>query len=194
MKWFPLFRSPGESLAVSMAGVKLGDRLLIVGCGDPVLIARLAVKTGLTGRAYAVDAAEALTARAADVALREGALIETASASWQALPCDAAAFDVAVIRDVLPHLAVDGGAASVAEVHRVLRPGGRCLVIDTAPRRGFGALLRPAPAAGHYGAPENVVRALERTGFRAARVLAQREGLVFVEGVKGNRPGADNRA
>jgi ubiquinone/menaquinone biosynthesis C-methylase UbiE len=192
MKWFPLFRSPGESLAVSMAGVKLGDRLLIVGCGDPVLIARLAVKTGLTGRAYAVDEAEALTRRAAEVALREGALIEAATTSWQALPCDASAFDVAVIRDVLPNLAADRGAACVAEVHRVLRPGGRCLVIDTARRTGVGALLRPAPAAGHYGAPDNVVRALETRGFRAARLLAQREGLVFVEGVKGNLPGTDN--
>ena len=58
MKW-PFFRKTAdESLAVSMAGIKLGDRLLVVGCSDPMLIARLAVKTGLTGRAHAIDADE----------------------------------------------------------------------------------------------------------------------------------------
>ena len=63
MKLFRIFKSEGEPLAVSMAGIKLGDRLLVLGCGDPMLVAQLAVKTGLTGRAFAVDARADLTAR-----------------------------------------------------------------------------------------------------------------------------------
>jgi cyclopropane fatty-acyl-phospholipid synthase-like methyltransferase len=38
-----------------MVGVKLGDRLLQIGCGDGGLFAALAAKTGLTGRAAAID-------------------------------------------------------------------------------------------------------------------------------------------
>jgi ubiquinone/menaquinone biosynthesis C-methylase UbiE len=115
-----------------MAGIKLGDRLLVVGCSDPVLIARLAVKTGLTGRAFALDEREALSARAADVATREGALIETATAPWTALPLDANTFDVTVIHDVFSYLTPADRLDCVGEVGRVLRPGGRCLVIDCA--------------------------------------------------------------
>ena len=52
---FSVFKTSTDPLSVSMAGVKLGDRVLVVGCSDPRLIATLAVKTGLTGRACAVD-------------------------------------------------------------------------------------------------------------------------------------------
>ena len=185
MKWFPLRKSSGEPLALSMAGIKLGDRLLFVGGSDPVLIAQLAVKTGLTGRACAVDQSETVTAHAADVAAKEGALIETATAPWTRLPFDANAFDVAVVRDVLAGLdpALRGGCLD--EVRRVLRPGGRCLVIDSA-ARGVSALVRRPAGDPDYSSPDSVVRALDSRGFRATRTLAQRQGLLFVEGVKPN--------
>ena len=176
MKWFPLRKASGESLAVSMAGIKLGDRLMILGCSDPRLIARLAVKTGLTGRAYAVDESEASAASASDVATREGALIESATASWTSLPIEAGTFDVAVIRDVLPALAADRRAGCAGEVLRILRPGGRALVIDSA-----RAARKP-----DYAAQRGAAGVLESQGFRASRVLAERDGLVFAEGIKAN--------
>ena len=168
-----------ELLPVSIAGIKLGDRLIVVGCGDPKLIAQLAVKTGLTGRACAVDADPARTERAADVAPREGALIETATAPWGVLPFDAAAFDVAIVLDVLAALDPSTRAAAVSELARVLRPGGRCLVIDGG-RRGLAAMFAGRAASGDYDARA----ALDAGGFKAARVVAEREGMRFVEGVK----------
>src|SRR5258706_9715830 len=124
-----------------MAGIKLGDRLLIVGCADPILIARLAVKTGLTGRAFAVDEREALVATAAEVAAREGALIETAAAPWTALPLESDGFDVAVVRDVLPHLPPDRRGGGIPRLPPGPPPGGRCLVGDRDGRTGGRALL-----------------------------------------------------
>jgi len=133
-----------EDLPVSIAGIKLGDRVLMLGCGDPSLIARLAVKTGLTGRAAALDEQEARTARTAEVATREGALVETITAPWTALPLDEGAFDVTIVRDVLASL--PGGLTSglLGEVRRVLRPGGRCLVIESVPRGGLAGLRNGA--------------------------------------------------
>ncbi len=187
MKWVRVFKSSGESLAVSMAGIKLGDRLLVVGCGDPIVIARIAAKTGLTGRAVAIDEREALSARAADVAAREGALIETATAPWHALPVDAGSFDVAVIFDVFPHVPAAARIACVGEVQRALRPGGRCLVIDTLPPGGLRGLLhRAPPPQADYPLGDGAVRLLQSAGLRAVRTLAEREGRVFVEGVRGN--------
>ena len=185
MKWLPLRKSSLEHLSVSMAGVKLGDRLLVVGCGDPMLIAQLAVKTGLTGHAVAVDEdAQAVTV-AAQTALREGALVETAPVKWSALPVESEDFDVTIVRDVLPYLAPDARGACLREAQRALRPGGRCLVIDGRGRRGTPARSGPAD---DYAGPEGPVRALLAHGFKAARILAEREGLLFAEAVKPMSP------
>lgn len=167
-----------------MAGIKLGDRLLVVGCTDPLLLAQLAVKTGLTGRAFAVDEREPVVTAAADIAAREGALVETAAAPWNSLPVESDSFDVAVVRDVLPHLAAHRRSACIAEVGRVLRPGGRCLVIDGNVRKGLSALVTGGSDPGDYHAQGGPVHVFTAQGFKAARILAEREGLVFAEAVK----------
>jgi SAM-dependent methyltransferase len=184
MKWWPLRKSSLDQLAVSMAGVKLGDRLLVVGCVDPRLIAQLAIKTGLTGRAFAIDEDERTVAAAAEIVSQEGALIETATAPWGAAPLEAESFDVAVVRDLLPHLTAAAREACLNEVRRILRPGGRCLVIDGKGRGRLIADVRSGPAAPDYRAADSPVRALTAQGFRAARILAEREGLLFAEAVK----------
>jgi ubiquinone/menaquinone biosynthesis C-methylase UbiE len=186
MKLFQILKSTGEVLAVSMAGIKLGDRLLMLGCSDPRLVARLALKTGLTGRAYAVDVRADLIAQAEQVAAREGALIESASAPWSALPLEPGTFDVAVVRHVFPDLDQPQRVACAAEVHRVLRPGGRCLIIDPAPVPGLSGIVKRTAVNPEYVAQGGGVGVLEAAGFRAARVLAEREGTTFSEAAKAN--------
>lgn len=170
-----------DQLPVSIAGLKLGDRVIMLGCSDPKLIAQLAVKTGLTGRACAVDSDTARTERAAEVAPREGALIETTTASWTSLPFEHDAFDVAIVRDVFGTLDAGTRTGAVAEVVRVLRPGGRCLVMDGGRR---GALFGARASAGSYDA----LATLQAAGFKASRVVAERDGMRFTEGVKENLP------
>ena len=186
MRWFPLRKSSEELLAVSMAGIKLSDRLLVVGCADPILIARLAVKTGLTGRAFAVDEQEKVVTAAAAIVEREGALIETATAPWSALPLEADSFDVAIVRDVLPHLTTEVRSGCVREVLRVLRPGGRCLVIDGKGRTGLATVARGASGSTDYATAGGPVHTLTAQGFKASRMLAEREGLLFAEAIKAN--------
>jgi ubiquinone/menaquinone biosynthesis C-methylase UbiE len=187
MPWWLLRKQTGEwqaPLAVSMAGIKLGDRLLVIGCTDPKLIAQLGGKTGLTGRAVAVDAQETATTAAADTATREGVLLETFTAQWNALPLDSDSFDVVIVRDVLPHLEGAKRAWCLAEALRVLRPGGRCLVIDGTAKKGILRVGRSDVVAADYvtaGGPAGILTA---QGFKAARVLAERDGLVFAEAVK----------
>ena len=178
-----------EPLAVAMAGIRLGDRVVMLGLSDPVLVAQLAIKTGLTGRACAVDADRARTARAEAVAHREGALVELVTAPWLTLPLDDESFDVAVVRNVLSELDASRRQGGVREVHRLLRAGGRCLVIDQAPRGGLGALIGGGGSAAKtdYIAGGGSVALLQSAGFRAVRTVAEREGLVFVEGVRANR-------
>ena len=184
MALWPLRKSSTESLAVSMAGIKLGDRLLVVGCSDPMLLAQIAAKTGLTGRAFAVDEREAIVTAAGEIAGREGALVETATAQWTSLPVENDSFDVAVVRDVLPDLPAHRRAACVSEVARALRPGGRCLVIDGTVRKGWSVLVRGGSSSGGYGDQGGPVQILMSQGFKAARILAERDGVLFAEAVK----------
>ena len=128
-KWFR--QASIDPLSVSMAGAKLGDRVLVVGCGDARLIAALAAKAGLSGRACAVDESPERATEAARVALREGALVETSSSPPTALSFEAASFDLVVLRDALGKLESQRQMMVVQEASRVLRPGGRCMVIDT---------------------------------------------------------------
>jgi SAM-dependent methyltransferase len=179
MRWFR--KSTLDPLAVTMPGVKLGDRLLVVGCSDPGLIAALAVKTGLTGRACAVDADADLRTAAAAQVQRQGALVETFTVPWTELPFERDSFDVVVLRSVLPGLDAHSRVRVAQEAHCLLRGGGRCLVIDPAPRGGLGALLN---RESEYASAGGAVRPLEAAGFRGVRVLAEREGSTFVEGVK----------
>lgn len=186
MKLFRLFRNPGEPLAVSMAGIRMGDRLLLAGCADPRLVAALAVKTGLTGRALAVDARPALVDAAGAAAPAEGALIETAVAPWSALPVDDGSFDVAVVHDVFDGLTTGEQASLAGEIHRALRPGGRCLVIDTIASGGLAGLVGKSGMRSGYRSAGAARQVLEAAPFRAVRVLAAREGLEFTEAVRAN--------
>src|SRR5215471_13607708 len=96
--------APTDPLAVTMAGVKLGDRFLAIGLGDPGLAAALSAKAGLTGRACGVDADEARAKNAAAAIERDGVLIEAIRAPWGMLPFDEGSFDVVVVRDVFMDL------------------------------------------------------------------------------------------
>jgi ubiquinone/menaquinone biosynthesis C-methylase UbiE len=174
-------RTTAEPLGVTMAGVKLGQRVLIVGARDPKLAARLAIKSGLTGRACVVDDDEArLTAGATEIE-REGALVEPARAPYGMWPYDGESFDVAVIPHLLPQLGAHPRERCVAEVYRVLRPGGRAIVVEPARRGGFGALLNRQTFDPSYAGP---TAALQAAGFTAVRTLAETDGVIYVEGIK----------
>jgi ubiquinone/menaquinone biosynthesis C-methylase UbiE len=170
------------AFAATMIGVKMGDRLLQAGCGDGGLLAALAAKVGLTGRACGVDDSPEALARAQAAADRAGVLVELQRASYGSLPFDPHSFDVAIVHDVLRKQAAEARAPTAAGIVGLLRPGGRCIVVDTAPRGGLGALLGGGAKPDPLYVPEDLLRA---AGCKAVRRLAEREGLVFVEGVKG---------
>lgn len=170
---------------VSMTSIKLGDRLLVIGGSDTNLIAALATKAGLTGRACMVDEDDALRTRAAAAVEREGALIESFTSPFSTLPFEAGAFDVVVARNVWRTMPLERRGQFASDVHRVLRPGGRCVVIEGDRQGGLSALLKSDSSE---KASEGIEAAFTAAGFRGVRRLAEREGMAYVEGVK---PGAE---
>jgi SAM-dependent methyltransferase len=171
---------PGEPLVVAMTAVRSGDRLLIVGCRATKVIAQLASKPGLAGRACAVDDSAERTARAAAAAERAGALLEIETASLSAMPFERDAFDVVVINHLLPGLEAAHRVAIVTEAARVLRAGGRCVVVQGGRGTGLAGMFSQARRM----EAADVEAVLSSAGFRAVHTIAEREGLVFVEGAK----------
>jgi ubiquinone/menaquinone biosynthesis C-methylase UbiE len=196
MAWFR--KTSSEPLAVTMAGVKLGDRFLSVGVRDIPLIAAVAAKSGLTGRACGVDADEVRVAAAGEAIEREGALVEVTRAPFGMLPYDAGSFDVAVIAHLLPSLAPNVRVGCVSEVLRVLRPGGRVVIIEPAPRGGLVGLIAAGGSrtvGGSRAVPtyEGPVNALKECGFVAVRLLSETDGVLYVEGIRRAESTSENR-
>lgn len=172
-----------HALAVGMASVRMGDHLVQIGCADGARLAAIAAKVGLSGRAVAVVADESSSALVAKGAREQGVLIEIELAPPTASGLDASSFDLAMIDDTQGLFATmsDGDRAlTVNEVARILKPGGRAMVIGAAPLDRLSAVF----ARGKRGPLFDAGPSLMQGGFKAARLLAEREGLRFVEAIK----------
>ena len=174
-------------LIVGMTGVKMGDRFLQVGCANGGRLAAVATRVGLSGRSALVAPDEASATRARKAAEEAGVLVEIEVARPSQLPLEDGAFDLAVVDDtagLFGTMRPEERVASVRELVRVLRPGGRVLLVGAAPRGGLGAVLSRTQSGPPFVASGDATRSLEADGFKSVRTLAEREGLVFVEGIK----------
>jgi hypothetical protein len=156
-------------LIASMVGAKLGDRLLLMGGADGRLLATLGAKTGLTGTLAAVEPDKDTATRVLTEATKAGVLADAYASEDGSMPFDVNSFDIAVIP--FPEDEGAGLVKPLGEAFRVLRDGGRVSIIT---RTG----------SGQSGPSSPIIAAIQQTGFRAARVLAERDKLVFYEGVK----------
>jgi arsenite methyltransferase len=108
--------------------LRTGERVLDIGSGPGLLASEMGSTVGASGAVCGVDISEPMVAMAkARCASQPWVSFETADATR--LPVPDAAFDVAVSTQVYEF--VGDIAIALAELRRVLRPGGRALIIDT---------------------------------------------------------------
>src|SRR5262249_40468456 len=121
--------------ALLRAGIRPGMRVLDVGSGTGVLAQFARDAVGASGAVAAVDPSAAML----DVARRRG-VRDACRGVAESLPYRDASFDLVTMAYALRHVADLG--RTFAEIHRVLRSGGRVLILEqTPPTSSLGRMV-----------------------------------------------------
>jgi ubiquinone/menaquinone biosynthesis C-methylase UbiE len=107
-----------------------GERVLDVGCGPGRLAMVIAERVSPTGSVDGIDPSAEMINRATTRANKNGVPANFQVAFAQQLPFADATFDAVACTLALHHIAEDDQQAAVAEMYRVLKPGGRLLIAE----------------------------------------------------------------
>ena len=121
---------------LDLGELKPGESVLDVGCGTGALTLAAKARVGQTGKVYGIDAAPEMIERARRKAVEAGMDVDFQTAAVESLPFPDALLDVVLSSLMLHHLPGDLRRKALVEMCRVLRPGGRLMVVDFEPPRG----------------------------------------------------------
>jgi ubiquinone/menaquinone biosynthesis C-methylase UbiE len=172
---------------LALAAIAPGQRILDVGCGPGRLAIAARVAAGPAGEVYGIDPAPEMIEVARRNAARARATIHLDVGAIEALPYPADHFDVVLSSLMLHHLPDGVKRQGLAEVHRVLRPGGHLLAVDfgATPRGALGHLLCVLRLRTGWDHADLVGTMLGAAGFDAVETgPAGTRGLAFIRGRK----------
>jgi len=136
MEWFIdtfMFRSQVRELrqrTATLARIQPGEQVLDVGCGTGTLAMEVARRVGRAGRVAGVDPGTEQIACARAKAARRHVPIEFQIGVIEQLPFPDQTFDVVLSTLMMHHLPDDLKHQGLAEIARVLKPGGRLVIAD----------------------------------------------------------------
>ncbi len=117
-------------MVVEMAGIKPGDSVLDVGCGTGNLTLTAKPRVGPTGTVTGIDASPEMIEKARSNSKQTGLAAEFQVGLIEKIPYPAANFDVVINRLMIHHLPDDLKRRGLAEILRVLKPGGVLFIAD----------------------------------------------------------------
>jgi ubiquinone/menaquinone biosynthesis C-methylase UbiE len=113
-----------------LARLQPGERVLDVGCGTGMLAMVTKERVGETGRVSGIDPSPQMIARANRKAVRSDLAIDFQVGVIEQLSFPDQSFDVVLSTFMMHHLPDDLKRRGLAEIARVLKSGGRLLVLD----------------------------------------------------------------
>jgi ubiquinone/menaquinone biosynthesis C-methylase UbiE len=171
---------PAQTALLEMAGLVPGERVLDVACGTGLVTFRAAEAVGTAGLVTGTDISEEMVAAARKLAGARGiANCRFERMDAEVLTFEGGAFDVALC--ALGLMYAPDPERAVAEMHRVLAPGGRCVSAVWGERRNCGwADIFPivdarvqsevCPMFFRTGTGDCLERAYAAVGFKSIRV------------------------
>lgn len=172
---------------IRLASLSPNATVLDVGCGTGSLTLFAEQALGNGGRVYGIDASPEMIFAAHQKSIRQRQSVDFRVAVIESLPFPDAMFDVVLSSLMFHHLPGDLKSRALSEVSRVLKPGGKLLIVDV--KRPVGLLQHFDPAAmshrGMSSGVQDLMPLLEHAGFRGVRTgNMPMRSLGYVEGFR----------
>lgn len=117
-----------KKFTIEVSGVRQGDRVLDVAGGTADLSSAFVRRVGSSGQVWLTDINNAMLTVGRDRLINEGVITPTAQCDAEKLPFPDNYFDCVTVAFGLRNMTHKDGA--IAEMRRVLKPGGRLLVLE----------------------------------------------------------------
>lgn len=177
-----------RSEAIERAGIRPGERVLEVGCGTGTLTLAAKRAAGPDGEVFGVDVAEDMLETARKKSRRASLPVTFERAGIEDLPFPAESFDVILSSLMLHHVQGDElKRRGLAEVYRVLKPGGRLLIVEFQPPASGHLKWLVRLGLGHSMSVDyraQITQMLQETGFSLQPVAEGFRFFTYFKGVK----------
>jgi ubiquinone/menaquinone biosynthesis C-methylase UbiE len=148
---------------INLACIQPGEQVLDVGCGTGTLAMEAARRVGRAGRVAGVDPGTQQIARARAKAARRNIPVAFQIGVIEQLPFPDQTFDVVFSTLMMHHLPAPLKRQGLAEIARVLKPGGRLVITDFTHKQDRQGLAARFPAGGSR--MHDLVALLKEAGF-----------------------------
>lgn len=173
---------------IDRAQIRPGDRVLDVGCGTGTLTMRAKKAAGDTGKVIGVDVAEDMLETARRKAEKSHLDITYERAGIEDLPFPSSSFDIVLSSLMLHHIhGEDAKRRGIAELYRVLKPGGTLMIAEfQPPKSGFMLWLTHLGlgAAMSEDYRQSIEHMLREAGFTLQPVM---KGFRYITYIKAKR-------
>jgi demethylmenaquinone methyltransferase/2-methoxy-6-polyprenyl-1,4-benzoquinol methylase/phosphoethanolamine N-methyltransferase len=186
--WLMSFGQAGaiKRKAIEIAVPAGAEKVLDVGCGTGALTFE-ARAAGPTVQIHGIDASPEMIGVARGKARRRKAAIDFQVAVIEDLPFGDGEFDLVLSGFMLHHLPEDVKKSGIAEVARVLKPGGRFVAVDFS-GRGGGFIGHIITLFGHghsHAGMEQLLGMITSAGFAEVQLVETKfKSLAFIRARK----------